>query len=591
MQFTAQGSRPEHRWTHRLHPGHIYELGRDSQCDLFVPWDPHISRRHVRLTCCDGEIHVERFETARNPLFYKGDEVQTCRLRPGEGFAVGGTVFHVESDRDEESPSAVSPVEEVTFDRRELESVRYRDPDRRIEVLSHLPEVIWGARTDPELHHRLVNLFLSGVVHAEAVAVVRLNQQETVEVLHWERRRETAGGFRPSTRLVTDALDNRRRSVLRVWEPSHELRDDYTVPAEFDWAFCTPIPDPVGEPWGFYVAGRLGRPQGEDRGFAPRGADLQPDVKFAELVAEVISAVQRLNRLQQQQAGLRQFFAPPILSALGDDLDLDLLEPRECETTVLFCDLRGFSHRAEEAAGNLIGLLDRVSRALEIMTAQILDHGGVTADFQGDAALGFWGWPFPSGEAPLHACRAALKIQAAFRRIRQQPGHPLSDFETGIGIAHGRAVAGKIGTREQVKVTVFGPVVNLASRLEGMTAQLRVPVLLDEATTEVVKSRLDPGEGRVRRLGRVLPYGLERPLVVGELLPPESEYPEFTDAHLAEYEHAVEHFTAGRWEEAYQLLHRMPACDRAQDLLNMLIAQHNRTAPPDWDGTIRLPGK
>ena len=69
--------------------------------------------------------------------------------------------------------------------------------------------------------------------------------------------------------------------------------------------------------------------------------------------------------------------------------------------------------------------------------------------------------------APLDACRAALAIRQAFEQIRQQPEHPLSDFRMGIGIAHGRAVAGKIGTSDQVKVTVFGPVVNLASRLEA----------------------------------------------------------------------------------------------------------------------------
>ena len=137
-------------------------------------------------------------------------------------------------------------------------------------------------------------------------------------------------------------------------------------------------------------------------------------------------------------------------------------------------------HRAEEQADNLTGLLERVSLALEVMTSQILRFGGVTGDFQGDAALGFWGWPLESPEAPLNACRAALAIREEFSRAQADPDHPLRDFETSIGISYGRAVAGKIGTREQVKVTVFGPVVNLASRLEAMTRELHVSVLIDE---------------------------------------------------------------------------------------------------------------
>jgi adenylate cyclase len=276
---------------------------------------------------------------------------------------------------------------------------------------------------------------------------------------------------------------------------------------------------------------------------------------------------------------------------LGDNPDTDLLEPRECNVTVLFCDLRGFSQRAEEAAGNLLGLLERVSRAFEVMRKEILKYGGVPCDFQGDAALGFWGWPFASDEAPLNACRAALGIRAAFAATRRTPDHPLANFQMGIGIAHGWAVAGKIGAAEQVKVTVFGPVVNLASRLEAMTKQLRVPILLDEATAEFARKRLGPEQGRVRRLARVLPYGLEKPLDVSELLPSASDYPELTAEHVRQYEAGVEHFVHGRWEEAYECLHGMPAGDRAQDFLAMLIAQHNRVAPPDWDGVVRLATK
>jgi adenylate cyclase len=481
----------------------------------------------------------------------------------------------------------------MTFEPHELRKVRFRDADKRIDVLAHLPEVIWGARSESDLYHRLVNLILAGVGHAEAVAIVTAEGGDAGEprVLHWDRRRETAGSFHPSSRLATDALVKRHRSVLHVWEPANRSGENYTAVAEFDWAFCTPVPQPTGAPWGLYVAGKLDRRQMDSDTANTETMPLHADVKFTELVAEIISTVQRLNKLEGQRAGFRQFFAPPILAALGDDPNTKLLEPRECDVTVLFCDLRGFSQQAEGAANDLIGLLDRVSRALGVMTDQILKHGGVTGDFQGDAALGFWGWPFASSEAPLNACRAALAIRAAFAETHGRHDHPLANFEMGIGIAHGRAVAGKIGTSEQVKVTVFGPVVNLANRLESMTKQLRVPILLDEATAEIVRKRLDVAEGRTRRLAKVLPYGMEKPVIVSELLPPASEAPELTDAHLKQYEEGVDLFIAGRWDEAYRCLHAMPAGDRAQDFLTMRIAQFSRVAPADWDGIVRLPSK
>jgi adenylate cyclase len=225
------------------------------------------------------------------------------------------------------------------------------------------------------------------------------------------------------------------------------------------------------------------------------------------------------------------------------------------------------------------------------MTSQILRFGGVTGDFQGDAALGFWGWPISSEEAPLNACRAALAIRDEFAKAHADPNNPLKDFETSIGIAYGRAVAGKIGTREQVKVTVFGPVVNLASRLEGMTRQLHVSILIDDKLDQLIRNSGERFEGRVRRLLHVLPYGMDNSLVVSELVPALQKLPQLTDQHLADFEAGLDKFIAGDWAEAWRYLHSMPADDRAQDFLAMQITQHDRTAPGDWDGIVSMKKK
>ena len=225
------------------------------------------------------------------------------------------------------------------------------------------------------------------------------------------------------------------------------------------------------------------------------------------------------------------------------------------------------------------------------MTHHILEHGGVTGDFQGDAALGFWGWPFPSPDAAVNAARASLGIRDSFAKAAAQKNHPLADFAMGIGIAHGRAVAGKIGTADQVKVTVFGPVVNLASRLESMTKQLRVPILVDEATRAILKERLPVEEGRLRTLARVLPYGMETPALVTELLPPFGEGSELTDEHVSQYEAGVAAFIAGEWDAAYRFLHPLPAGDRAQDFLLQQILSQNRQPPADWNGVVRPAGQ
>jgi adenylate cyclase len=189
----------------------------------------------------------------------------------------------------------------------------------------------------------------------------------------------------------------------------------------------------------------------------------------------------------------------------------------------------------------------------------------------------------PQKDAVLRTCRAALAVRAEFEAT--------TGFHAGIGVATGKAVAGKIGTVDQVKVTVFGPVVNLASRLEGMTKILRAPILLDATTARIVRRQVPREVARVRRLAIVRPYGLDTPLEVSELLPPVSQYPELTDQHLEYYERAVDAFLNRSWPAAFELLHRIPAEDQVKDFLVVYIAQHNRQPPADWDGVIQLASK
>lgn len=288
-------------------------------------------------------------------------------------------------------------------------------------------------------------------------------------------------------------------------------------------------------------------------------------------------------------ATLALFFSPVVLRALRAADPEAVLRPREADLTVLFCDLRGFSREAERHA--LMPFLERVSRALGFMTRSIIREEGVIGDFHGDAAMGFWGWPFAQPDRASRVCRTALGIHALFEAAGQQPGDAGCPFRAGIGIASGRAVAGTIGTADQVKVTAFGPVVNLASRLEGMTKLLHAPILLDEATAQAVRAQVPATVARVRRLAVVRPCGLDTPLTVSELLPPAGPGCPLTDADLVQYEAALAAFVQGDWTTAAALLGDLPGYDHARDFLTATIARHGGSAPPQWDGVVALASK
>ncbi|HEY1190312.1 MAG TPA: adenylate/guanylate cyclase domain-containing protein, partial [Gemmata sp.] len=370
--------------------------------------------------------------------------------------------------------------------------------------------------------------------------------------------------------------------------------DRFTLRDRSDWAFCTPVACEACPGWGLYVAGRFNGAAAATLLAPWESNELRDDVKFTELVADILGSLRQVQVFRERQGVFRRFFSPGVMSVLSGGDAPRALEPREADITALFCDLRGFSRQAE-GAENLLDLLNRVSAALGLMTRNILSHRGAVADFLGDAALGFWGWPLEQPGKVEDACKAALGIRAAFEAVGREPAHLLHGFRAGIGIASGRAVAGGIGTAEQAKVTVFGPVVNLASRLQDMTKQLRVPILIDEPTAAVVRERLPRDAGRVRRLVKVRPYGLEIALVVSELIPPVpvGEPPEGTlsDADLVAYESALDAFLAGDWATAYKRLHGVPPDDRGKDVLTEFILKNNRTPPPDWDGVVPLATK
>ena len=603
--LVAQGADPGDQWRRQLPPDVTVTLGRSVGWP--VPWDPALSREHVKLTLRAGQLHVERLPQAVNPVFVRGRTVDSCQLNSGEFFVIGATRFLWFEDSIEWDESD-SMAAELGFNAESIRGIPFTDPQRRLTVLSDLPAVLEQIPRRSELLRRLCNVLLAGVGVADEVAILRASRVPSAhgvpQVLHWDRRVYSDRPFRPSRRLI-EQVSRSRESVLHVWSANHpESEPSYTLQPHGSWALASPVEGDAEGMWVLYVCGeRLPTDVAEAespvaglKGPASRGENsesqrrLRGELRFVDLVAAIVGRSLRIQQLERAQVALRPFFPASVREILEREDPAQALAPRLLDAAVLFCDLRGFSRRSEQEAGDLLGLLARVSQVLGVTSRQILATDGVIGDFHGDATMGFWGWPLEDPRRIESACRTALAIQQELTERAASSADPLAGFELGIGIAAGQVVAGQIGTAEQVKVTAFGPVVNLAARLETMTRVLRGSILIDDATALVARERLSD-EARVRKIAVVKPPGLDSPVAVHQLLPITGHRGGLPDSAIEAYEQAWELVAEGDWETAFSVLHRVPSEDRVKDFLTVLIARHDRRAPDSWPGYVTLDSK
>jgi adenylate cyclase len=184
------------------------------------------------------------------------------------------------------------------------------------------------------------------------------------------------------------------------------------------------------------------------------------------------------------------------------------LAPVQREVTVLFSDIRGFTGLSEtlEPREVLAMLDDYFGRMSQIVKG----HDGVVGKFLGDGLLAFWGVPDRIGDHASRAVRAARDMRRALvelNRHREQDGLP--PIKIGIGIHTGTVAAGMLGGQLQSEYTVIGDAVNVASRIEGLTKDHKVDVLISETTWAQLG---DPSSGR--KVGEDQIRGRKEPVVL-----------------------------------------------------------------------------
>jgi class 3 adenylate cyclase len=216
-----------------------------------------------------------------------------------------------------------------------------------------------------------------------------------------------------------------------------------------------------------------------------------------------------LQQKQRIQNAFGRYVSDYVLDQLLEGPEDEALGGMERELTILFCDIRGFTHLSEGMqARRVVSLLHEI---FQLVSDRILEHGGTIDKFIGDSVMAYFGAPVQQPDHALRAVSAGIDIVGSIaernRRVLAAGDSAAVPVELGIGIHSGVVVVGTIGSDRRTDFTAVGDAVNVAHRLEKLARGGEI--LVSEAVQRIVRA-----EQRLRFEGERQLSGREEPVHV-----------------------------------------------------------------------------
>ena len=289
------------------------------------------------------------------------------------------------------------------------------------------------------------------------------------------------------------------------------------------------------------------------------------------------------SRNKRQITKLFGQYVPPELAAeMSQDPAHYTMEGQSRDMTVLFSDIRGFTNFSENLSP--AELAEVLNAYLSTMTLIVQKQRGTIDKYIGDAIMAFWNAPVDLSDHASRAVQTALEMQAALPQLnREFAARGWPDVQIGVGVNTGRMSVGNMGSEFRMSYTVMGDAVNLGSRLEGITKQYGVGILVTQTTVEADPVHVFMKIDDVRVKGKATPVAIYQPL--GR----KGELSEQAQMIARIFEAAFERYQARDWDGATKMLTELNGavpCTLCDIYLERIA--HFRAAPPpaDWDGVF-----
>jgi len=263
------------------------------------------------------------------------------------------------------------------------------------------------------------------------------------------------------------------------------------------------------------------------------------------------------------------------------------------DIAVMFTDVANFTAITEDMSPAVV--LRATSRYFEVLTRVIMQSQGTVDKYIGDAVMALWNAPSADPDYLNHACMGALAVHRASEELNvtlEAEGFPA--LRTRIGLHCGEALVGNVGGTERLQFTALGPVVNLASRIEGLNKKYGTSVLVSEPV------RQGAGDAfHFRKVDLVKPAGTTHPLAIYEILGAIGEeayaVPPARLAWAQAYEAALALYLERRFEQAEAAFARLTEARRGDRSAEVMAARCRdfwlQPPPADWDGSFAFAEK
>ena len=295
------------------------------------------------------------------------------------------------------------------------------------------------------------------------------------------------------------------------------------------------------------------------------------------------------SRSKRELANLFGTYVPPeLVDEMVKDPDSYSMKASNKEMTVMFCDMRGFTQMSEQMEP--IQLQALLTGVFSRLTSLIRANRGTIDKYMGDCVMAFWGAPVETNEHAQLAVSAAMQMSLAIKEINEEHRKKgIPEIGIGIGLNTGTMCVGDMGSNIRRSYTVIGDAVNLGSRLEGLSKNYGVDIVVSETTRKMAPGFVWQELDKVRVKGKDQAVGIYYPLAVAGQLAVDSV------GELKTWATFIKAYRTQDWDQADVLLINLSRAN-AKKYLYQLYSERvasMRMLPfdPQWDGATNYDTK